>query len=138
MDNFYDIEYKDLTYFELITLKFNKNTGETHEWDNLFTIIENKFTSINSNFLMLIDISLVNFPGLQILNKCSSLLKKYQCTIDEYCIESSIVISQSNFAKIIINTLFTIYKSRKPVNIKYSYDETYNNILEVVEQYRKN
>ena len=46
MDNFYDIEYKDLTYFELITLKFNKNTGETHDFDINTKLIENYYIEI--------------------------------------------------------------------------------------------
>jgi len=136
--NFYNLECKNLNYFKLITLTFNKSDATKYEWDSLFTKIENTLSNVNYKYIMLVDISLVNFPGLHILKKYSELLKTYPDKIDKFCIETSIIIPQTILSKTIINTLFTIYKSRRPVYIKYSYDETYNNILKTVDEYSKN
>ena len=138
MSKFYNIEYKDLKYFKLISFRFIKDRATNNEWNEAFKFIENHFSNINCKYVMLVDISLVHFPGVHILKKCSKLLTSYPEIIDKYCIETSLIISKTILSKTIINTLFTFYKSRKPVHIKYSYDETYNNILKTVEQFGKN
>ena len=137
MEIFYDIKIKDFKYFNLITLTFIKDSATNNEWNELFENVEHHLKNINYNYVMIVDISLVNFPGVHILKKCSNLLKTYPHIIDNYCIESSLIISKSMLSKTIINTLFTFYKSRKPVHIKYSFDETYNNVLKTVKEYEK-
>tara|TARA_Y100001980_G_C14517144_1_gene292451 strand:+ start:548 stop:967 length:420 start_codon:yes stop_codon:yes gene_type:complete len=137
-NNFYKFKKENLNYFNLITLVFKKDTASKSEWDELFVEIDNMFNTLNSKYLLIINISELYFPGIHIIKKCAEILKKYPDNIDKYCIETSIIIPSSVLAKTIINTLFTFYTSRRPVHIKYSFEETYKNVLNTVNEYSKN
>lgn len=135
---FYKFNINKLNYFDLITLVFKKSVATKNEWDNLFLIIDKLFGKINTKYVLIIDISNLQFPGMHILKKNAEILKKYPTNIDNYCIESSIIIPTTVLAKTTINTLFTFYRSRRPVHIKYSFQETYDNIYKTVNQFTKN
>lgn len=135
---FYKFKTEDLTYFKLITLVFKKDRATNEEWDELFLIVNKIFGDLKDKYVLIIDISNLYFPGVNIIKKCADILKKYPDNIDKYCIETSIIIPTSILAKTIINTLFTFYKSRRPVHIKYSFDETYNGVFNTIKDFSKN
>lgn len=135
---FYKLKIEKLDYFNLITLVFKKSMATKNEWDEIFIIVDTLFGKLKTKFVLILDISNLEFPGIHILKKVAEILKKYPDNIDNYCIESSIVIPTTVFSKTIINTLFTFYSSRRPVHIKYSFDETYNSVIKTVNQFTKN
>lgn len=135
---FYKFNVEKLNYFNLISLVFKKSTATKNEWDDLFIIIDGLFGKINTKYVLIIDISNLEFPGVHILKRVSEILKKYPNNIDNYCIESSIVIPTTVLAKTTINTLFTFYRSRRPVHVKYSFKETYDSVFATVNQFTKN
>ena len=126
---FYKLKIEKLDYFNLITLVFKKSMATKNEWDEIFIIVDTLFGKLKTKFVLILDISNLEFPGIHILKKVAEILKKYPDNIDNYCIESSIVIPTTVFSKTIINTLFTFYSSRRPVHIKYSFDETYESCI---------
>ena len=135
---FYNFNTKNLNYFNLITLVFKKSTATKKEWDNLFFNVDNLFDTINSKYVLIVDISSLYFPGVDILKKLAEILRKYPNNIDKYCIETSIIIPTTVLAKTTINALFTFYKSRRPVHIKYSFKETYDAVFNTVNQFTEN
>lgn len=135
---FYKFKFEKLNYFNLITLVFKKQTASKKEWDNLFIIVDDLFDKINSKYVFIVDISNLEFPGVHILKKTAEILKKYPNNIDTYCIETSIIIPTTVLAKTTINTLFTFYRSRRPVHIKYSFKETYDSVFNTVNHFIKN
>ena len=135
---FYKFNIENLNFFNLVTLVFKKTTATKSEWDNLFNVVDRLFDTIKSKYVFIVDISNLDFPGVHILRRVSQILKKYPDNIDNYCIETSIIIPTSVLAKTTINTLFTFYRSRRPVHIKYSFNETYDAVFNTVNQFTKN
>ena len=135
---FYKFNIEKLDYFNLIILVFKKSIATKNEWDDLFVVVDDLFNTIKFKYVFIVNISNLEFPGVHILKKLSQILKRYPDNIDKYCIETSIIIPTSVLAKTTINTLFTFYRSRRPVHIKYSFKETYDAVFNTVNEFTKN
>lgn len=135
---FYNIKTEDLTYFKIVSINFKKTIGEKSEWDNLFTVADELFNKVNFKFILIIDIKDLTFPGVNPIKRFSDILKKYPDNIDNYLIESSVIIPTTILSKTIVNILFTFYNSRRPVHIKYSYEDARNDIEKTINQFTKN
>lgn len=135
---FYSIKIEDLTFFKIVSIDFKKNIGQPHEWDELFTIADKMFDKINFKYILIIDIKNLSFPGINPIKRFSDILKKYPDNIDNYLIESTIVIPTTILSKTIVNVLFKFYTSRRPVHIKYSYEEAREAIEKTITQFTKN
>jgi hypothetical protein len=135
---FYSIKIEDLTYFKLVSIKYKKNTGEKEDWDELFKMADDMFDKINFKYILIIDINKLSFPGLNIIKRFSYILKKYPDNIDNYLIESTIVIPTTILSKTLINILFKFYTSRRPIHTKYSYEEAREAIEKTITQFTKN
>ena len=131
MATFFNFDIKYLDFFNIVSISFSKPTPSMDEWLQFIDYFKLFFNNVKKKYVMIVNVSTLNMISPTKLKLYKEILIENRDKIDEYCIETRLIIATS-LVKNLMKLFLSIYKNRKPVIINNTYDEAYNNVMDIV------
>jgi hypothetical protein len=129
--SFFRVNIEDFNHFKLISFIIKKEKPTEEEWNNFITHTKMFYRDMAEKYVLICELSELGFIGIKKIREYVGILKSYPENIENYTIET-IVILDSSVMKSLIKMVLGIYPPRRPYRIENDYDVVYDGIKKLI------